>query len=61
MKNRLIRIDGKYFTSIQKLSIKEGRSIKSQTERLLETAFALLADRELGLDSTPWKKKGKAS
>lgn len=57
MKDRLLRIDEKYFLPIQKLAMKEGRSIKSQAERLIETAFALLADRDLGLNSTPWKRK----
>ena len=57
MKDRILRIDEKFFLPIQKLAAKEGRSIKSQTERLLTTAFALLADRDLGLDSAPWKKK----
>lgn len=57
MKDQPVRISAKFIIPIRKLAAKEGRSVKMQTERLLETAFALLADRELGLNSTPWKKK----
>lgn len=57
MEDQPVRISARLMIPIRKLATKEGRSVKNQTERLIEAAFALLADQDVGLNSTPWKNK----
>lgn len=46
MKDQAIRIDGNILLAVKKLAKSEGRTVKGQIERMLQTAFSLYADQE---------------
>ena len=49
MKDTPVRINEKYLSPIRKMAEKEGRTVKAQLERLLETGLSVIADRDLKL------------